>query len=156
MSARGAGVSQTLQAPGEFTTRAVAASGDCFYDCMDLLLDGEAPRSAELASPQAMRDMVARSFTAEIFSLFKTFADAGVEDFAWMNHRHLGINSLSELKAFASISGKEAGAGRCLWADEHAIQVRPTLRRPRVVQARSQPEGSALHRWSPRRPTWAC
>ena len=98
MSARGSGLSQTLQAPGEFETRSVPASGDCFYDAMHLLLPA-ADRPPELYDAGAMRDAAADSLTEETFALYKMFAGAGVEDFSWLN-THRAPTTLDELKAF--------------------------------------------------------
>lgn len=121
MSARGSGLSQTLQAPGEFETKSVPASGDCFYDAMHLLLP-TAERKPELSDAGTMRDAVAESLTEETFALYKMFASAGVEDFSWLN-AHRAPTTLDELKAFARKRGRDAGAGHCLWADEHAMQL---------------------------------
>ena len=121
MSRAGA-IGKTLQLPSGCTIRveATVPSGDCFYDCMDLLLPAE--RALVLATPQAMRDHVASTLTTESMELYRMYAMAGVEDFAWMNHHHAPTN-LDELRDFARRSGKEWGAGQCLWADEHALEV---------------------------------
>ena len=121
MSARGSGLSQTLQAPGEFETKSVPASGDCFYDAMHLLLPA-ADRPPKLYDAGAMRDTAADSLTEETFALYKMFAGAGVEDFSWLN-THRAPTTLDELKAFARKRGRDTGAGHCLWADEHAMQL---------------------------------
>ena len=108
MSARGSGLSQTLQAPGEFETKSVPASGDCFYDAMHLLLPA-ADRPPELYDAGAMRDAAADSLTEETFDLYKMFAGAGVEDFSWLN-THRAPTTLDELKAFV-------GKGRAVECD---------------------------------------
>jgi hypothetical protein len=59
-----------------------------------------------LASAQAMRELVASSITAELLDLYRMYAAAGVEDFAWMNHHRAPAN-LEELREFARRSGKE-------------------------------------------------
>ena len=48
------------------------------------------------------------------------FASAGVDDFAWLRG-HRAPATLDELRAFARIRGRDAGAGHCLWADERAM-----------------------------------
>ena len=121
MSARGSGVSQTLQAPGEFETKSVPASGDCFYDAMHLLLP-TTERPPELYDATVMRDTVANSLTEETFALYKMFASAGVDDFSWLS-THRAPTTIDELKAFARKRGRDAGAGHCLWADEGAMQL---------------------------------
>ena len=50
------------------------------------------------------------------------FASAGVDDFAWLRGHH-APTTLDELRAFARIRGRDAGAGHCLWADERAMQL---------------------------------
>ena len=63
---RGNALSHTLQAaPGEFDTRSVPATGDCFFDALDLQLPAEG-RANELLSAAHMRDLVADSLTEEI------------------------------------------------------------------------------------------
>jgi len=71
-------------------------------------------------TPQEMRDYVADQLSSEQFDLYKMFASANVEDFAWMSLPN-SPQTLDELKHFARISGKDAGAGKCLWADEFAL-----------------------------------
>ena len=122
MSTRGSGLTQTLRAAaGDFETRSVPASGDCFYDALDLLLPTE-DRPASLRDAGSMRDTVADSLSEETFALYKMFASAGVEDFSWLNH-HRAPTTLEALKEFARIRGRDAGAGQCLWADESAMQI---------------------------------
>ena len=55
-------------------------------------------------------------------SLYRMFASAGVDDFAWLRGHH-APTTLDELRAFARIRGRDAGAGHCLWADERAMQL---------------------------------
>ena len=141
---RGNALSHTLQAaPGEFDTRSVPATGDCFFDALDLQLPAEG-RANELLSAAHMRELVADSLTEEILcattttglslslrteralfvrrgsSLYQMFASAGVDDFAWLRGHH-APTTLEELRAFARIRGRDAGAGHCLWADERAM-----------------------------------
>jgi hypothetical protein len=121
---RGNALARTLQIPAHSTlqVRAVKPSGDCFYEAMDILLAEPPPRrAAGLASPQAMRDLVAERMTQELFELYSMYATAGVEDFAWMQH-HRAPRDLEALREYATRSGKAEGAGQCLWADEHALQ----------------------------------
>jgi uncharacterized protein YecE (DUF72 family) len=138
----------TLQLSNDLslTVISVPPSGDCLYDCMHALLNqhesldrdtagssyvsSEAPLIAGLKAkseddystitPQEMRDHVADQLSAEQFDLYKMFASANVEDYAWMSLPN-SPQSLDELKHFARISGKDAGAGKCLWADEFAL-----------------------------------
>ena len=119
---RGGGLARTLQIPaeGSLQVRAVPPSGDCFYEAMGILLP-ELDRPTCLATPQAMRELVANRMTQELFELYSMYAMAGVEDFAWMNH-HRAPRDLEGLRAYAKRSGKAEGAGQCLWADEHALQ----------------------------------
>ena len=65
-----------LRAAG-FEMKSVAASGDCFYDCIDMQLSGQ-DRPEPLADAGAMRDTVASSITDEMYELMKVFAQAGV------------------------------------------------------------------------------
>ena len=108
-----------LQAPGRFRLGSVTPSGDCFYDCIHMLLppDGRHPT---LVDAGAMRDVVAESINDEIFDLYQMYAAAGVEDFAWMNGHH-APKTLAELREYARKRGGECGAGQCLWADDFAI-----------------------------------
>ena len=63
---RGNALCHTLQAaPGEFDTRSVPATGDCFFDALDLQLPAEG-RADELLSAGQMRDTVADSLNEEI------------------------------------------------------------------------------------------
>lgn len=63
---RGNALCHTLQAaPGEFDTRSVPATGDCFFDALDLQLPAEG-RADELVSAGKMRDAVADSLNEEI------------------------------------------------------------------------------------------
>ncbi len=121
---RGGGLARTLQIPAEGTCSlrvcAVPPSGDCFYEAMGILLP-ELDRPTCLATPQAMRELVANRMTQELFELYSMYAMAGVEDFAWMHH-HRAPRDLEGLRAYAKRSGKAEGAGQCLWADEHALQ----------------------------------
>ncbi|KAL7437549.1 hypothetical protein ACHAXM_005809, partial [Skeletonema potamos] len=139
----------TLQLSRDLSLRVISVipSGDCFYDCMHALLNenesldrdtagfnsylsSEAPLIAGLKvkseddystiTPQEMRDYVADQLSSEQFDLYKMFASANVEDFAWMSLPN-SPQTLDELKHFARISGKDAGAGKCLWADEFAL-----------------------------------
>ena len=140
---------KTLQLPDGVPLRIIAVqpSGDCFYDCINLLLNQnekdesktnfvvppEAPlpsglkiqssgKDSTIITSQEMRDYVADQLTSEQFDLYKMFADANVEDFAWMSLPK-SPKSLDEMKQFARISGKDAGgAGKCLWADEFALR----------------------------------
>lgn len=107
-----------LRAAG-FEMKSVAASGDCFYDCIDMQLSGQ-DRPEPLADAGAMRDTVASSITDEMYELMKVFAQAGVEGYEFLTH-HRAPQSLEEFRAFARRRGKDTGAGQCLWADEHAI-----------------------------------
>ena len=121
---RGGGLARTLQIPAEGSLRvcAVPPSGDCFYEAMGILLPlPELDRPTCLATPQAMRELVANRMTQELFELYSMYAMAGVEDFAWMHH-HRAPRDLEGLRAYAKRSGKAEGAGQCLWADEHALQ----------------------------------
>ena len=68
-----------------------------------------------------MRNFVADSLTEDLFYLYQMFAAAGVEDFAWLLH-HRSPRTLEEWKDAARVSGRHAGAGHCVWADEHAIR----------------------------------
>ena len=93
MPSRGDGISQLLCAPGEFSTRSVPPSGDCFYDCLDLQLGPDRPPA--LRDALAMRHHVAESLTEDLFSLYQQFAAAGVDDFAWLLH-HRAPSTLEE------------------------------------------------------------
>ena len=119
---RGGALARTLQVPSgtAIEVRAVPPSGDCFYDCLHTLLPPEG-RPHALASSQAMRDLVAARMTQELFDTYAMFAAAGVEDFAWMHH-HRAPRDLDALREYARRSGRDRGAGQCLWADEHALQ----------------------------------
>ena len=114
------GISRTLRAPGQFELLNVTPDGDCFYNAVDKLLP-ESPRPPALESAVTMREMVADSLTEEIVDLYRMCASAGVEDFAWLNH-HRAPMTLDEVRAFARKRGSEEGAGKCLWADEHAMR----------------------------------
>ena len=71
---RGGALATTLQLPaGGVEVKSVPPSGDCFYDCLHLLLPRTA-RPAGLASAQAMRELVADRMTAELFDLYKMCA----------------------------------------------------------------------------------
>ena len=148
MSRSGA-IGKTLQLPPGCTVRveATVPSGDCFYDCMDLLLPAERP--PVLATPQAMRDHVASTLNPESLDLYRMYAAAGVEDFAWMNH-HRAPRSLEELRGFARRSGKEWGAGQCMWADEHALETVAAVAGVTILiiddQATSLPRGRSGRR----------
>ena len=68
---RGNALCHTLQAaPGEFDTRSVPATGDCFFDALDLQLPAEG-RADELLSAGQMRDTVADSLNEEILCATK-------------------------------------------------------------------------------------
>jgi hypothetical protein len=118
---RGEALSRTLQSSGDFDTRAVPATGDCFFDALHLQLPVE-DRPPSLVDAGAMRDFVADGLDEDTFALYKMFAGAGVEDFAWLNG-HRAPNTLDELRAFARVRGRDAGAGHCFWADERAMQL---------------------------------
>lgn len=120
MSTTASGLARLLRADvGDFTMRSVMASGDCFYDCMHAQLPVDNRPHEALNDPGAMRDYVADSLTEEHFAMYQMYAQAGVEDYAFMSHHH-GPRSLAELKTYARVRGKNAGAGHCLWADQHA------------------------------------
>eukprot|EP01051_Picozoa_sp_SAG22_P009876 SAG22_NODE_856_length_6839_cov_3.284570_1_plen_165_part_00 len=124
---RGSALARTLQLPPGVAVevRAAKPSGDCFYDCLDSLLPRRPPsppgaahdhddasgaqlqRPSGLVSSQSMRDLVAAKMTEELFELYKMYAMAGVEDFAWLHH-HRAPTSLAELQAYARRSGKDA------------------------------------------------
>eukprot|EP00986_Skeletonema_menzelii_P000456 scaffold128_cov140-Skeletonema_menzelii.AAC.32 len=136
----------TLRLPDDLSLRVISVppSGDCLYDCIHALLKikndvsaasnyvpSKSPLIAGLKvkstddssttiTPQEMRDHVADQLSSEQFDLYKMFASANVEDYAWMSLPK-SPQSLEELKQFARISGKDAGAGKCLWADEFAL-----------------------------------
>ena len=130
---RPAALATALRVTGAHTVemRAVPATGDCFYDAMHLLLP-QAGRVDELADAEAMRDTIAESITEEHFELWRMFSGAGVEDFAWLAH-HRAPSNLNEVRIFAKRSGKEHGAGQCLWADEHALQTISVLAGVRLL-----------------------
>eukprot|EP00965_Chrysotila_dentata_P076938 2540088-Pleurochrysis_carterae.AAC.2 len=67
------------------------------------------------------RPFGARRITQELFDLYRMFAEAGVDEFAWMRGRH-APRDLESLRSFARVCGRECGAGGCLWADQHAIE----------------------------------
>ena len=92
-----------------------------FYNAVDLQLPASPHRSALLSTALAMRELVADSLTDELIELYRMYASAGVEDFAWLNHHRAPV-SLDEVRAFARMRGCDAGAGGCLWADEHAMR----------------------------------
>lgn len=147
---RESAVRATLQLPDALSLKVISVppSGDCFYDCIHELLkqneslgrsssyvpselpllDGfktnDARGGSEGASMtithQEMRDHVAYKLSSEQFDLYKMFASANVEDYSWMTLPD-SPRTLEELKQFAKISGKNAGAGKCLWADEFAL-----------------------------------
>ena len=73
-----------------------------------------------------MRELVADSLTDELIELYRMYASAGVEDFAWLNH-HRAPMTLDGVREFARRRGSEAGAGGCLWADEHAMRTVATV-----------------------------
>eukprot|EP00984_Skeletonema_dohrnii_P007726 scaffold2834_cov103-Skeletonema_dohrnii-CCMP3373.AAC.2 len=134
----------TLQLPDDLSLHVISVppSGDCFYDCINALLNksdasvssylpSESPLIAGLKvkcndddsttiTPEEMREYVADQLSVEQFDLYKMFAAANVEDYAWMSLPN-SPQSLEELKQFARITGKDAGAGNCLWADEFAL-----------------------------------
>jgi hypothetical protein len=114
---RGGALGKTLQLPPGVAAEvtAVKPSGDCFYDCLHLLLrhPSEERIPASLRSSQAMRDFVAAQMTEDTFELYKMYAMAGVEDFAWLHH-HRAPTTLEELQAHARKSGKDAVRARRL------------------------------------------
>ena len=111
--------------------RSVPASGDCFYDAMHLAL-APSGRPDALADAGAMRDTVAESITGEILALMRMYAEAGVEGFEWLTN-HRAPTTLEEVRAFARRRGTDTGAGQCLWADEHALQVVASLANVRLL-----------------------
>mmetsp|Transcript_18928 Transcript_18928/g.38370 ORF Transcript_18928/g.38370 Transcript_18928/m.38370 type:complete len:287 (+) Transcript_18928:224-1084(+) len=141
--ARGSTLAKALQVPDgiHVEVRAVPPTGDCFYDCLDLLLPprptSSSPlrfsprtnggftrpyvRKRSLYSPRHMREYVAGTMTQELFDLYGMYSAAGVDDYAWMHHHHAPTN-LDELREYARRVGRDAGAGHCLWADEYAIR----------------------------------
>ena len=147
MSSRSAGLSQTLRAPGRFTVGSVPASGDCFYDCLDMQLESDPRAVPGLANADAMRDAVADSLNDETFELYKMFAMAGIEGYEFMCH-HRAPTNLDELRQFARRRGKETGAGQCLWADEHALNVMSQLAGVRylIFDEQAAPRGSRAGR----------
>ena len=114
-----------------FAMRSVPASGDCFYDAMHLALPPSG-RPDALADAGAMRDTVAESITGEILALMRMYAEAGVEGFEWLTN-HRAPTTLEEVRAFARRRGTDTGAGQCLWADEHALQVVASLANVRLL-----------------------
>lgn len=100
--------------------KSVRPTGDCFYDCVDMQLEPDG-RPTCLRDAGAMRNHVASSINEEILALYRMYAEAKVEDFAWLTHHH-APRTLEDVQAFARIQGHDAGAGQCLWADEHAMQ----------------------------------
>jgi hypothetical protein len=128
-----------------FELRSVPASGDCFYDAMHLSLPASG-RPEVLADAGAMRDTVAESITEEILGLMRMYAEAGVEGYEW---HHRAPVTLEEVRTFAKRRGREAGAGQCVWADEHALQVIASLADVRILiydeqaQARGSRSGRA-------------
>ena len=82
---RGTALCHTLQAaPGEFDTRSVPATGDCFFDALDLQLPAEG-RADELLSAGQMRDTVADSLNEEILCATTTPAleEVAVDSAFW-------------------------------------------------------------------------
>jgi hypothetical protein len=147
MSSRSSGLSQTLRAPGRFVVGSVLPSGDCFYDCLHMQLEPSPRALPQLADANAMRDAVADSMTGETFELYKMFATAGIEGYEFMRH-HRGPTTLDELRSFARRRGKEAGAGQCLWADEHALNVMSRIAGVRylIFDEQAAPRGSRAGR----------
>jgi hypothetical protein len=137
---RSSSLSQTLLAPSRFEVRAVPPTGDCLYDCLDLQLL-RAGRSELTASPRAMRDAVADALNEDTFALYAMCGQAGVEGFEFMTHHHRAPQDLAALKAFARISGRDAGAGRCLWADDFALRTMSVLCDVRILIVDEQAAG---------------
>jgi len=125
MASRSSGFSTTLRAPGRFEVRSVQPSGDCFYDCLDMQLPRGGRRSG-LETAEAMRDTIADTMDEDLLALYRMYGEAGVEGYEFMRH-HRAPTNLLELREFARRRGHTAGAGQCLWADEHALQTMSRL-----------------------------
>jgi len=127
MTSRTQGLANTLRAPGRFESRTVLPTGDCFYDCMHMLLPKERP--AGLKDAVAMRDTVAQAMTTELLDLYRMYHVAKVEGYEFMRQLATadGGDSLDALRVFARRRGHDAGPGQCLWADEHALRTICTL-----------------------------
>lgn len=64
MTSRTQGLANTLRAPGRFESRTVLPTGDCFYDCMHMLLPKERPAGLKEYPPWGSNPGLSASFPA--------------------------------------------------------------------------------------------
>jgi hypothetical protein len=113
---------QIQQLLGEdFAVHHILPSGDCFYDAVAYSLstdeqDDENPTPTR--TPSDLRAIVANSLTEETMELFRMTHEAGVCGFEFMRK----TSDLDTLKERHLVSGRDTGAGSCIWANDYAIQ----------------------------------
>ena len=110
----------------EFALEYIAATGDCFYDAVSKALSSSSSSANHQAhdqeqstahTPATLRSLVASSLTDESLHLFRTAHQAGCGGFEFMRK----TNDLESLRQRHLISGRDAGAGQCIWANDYAI-----------------------------------
>lgn len=121
----------------DFALDYIGATGDCFYEAVARALsyspspssfsssDGTTTTNSTstdddhpLTSATALRTIVANSLSQESYDLFQTAYDAGVAGFEFMRR----INDLPTLRERHLVSGRDVGAGQCVWANDYALR----------------------------------
>ena len=87
----------------------VQPTGDCFYDCVGKAIG---------LPTQDLREKVALVCDEETFGLFSTAFSAMVSGYEFMRR----VRGVEELRSRLRVSGRDAGAGHCIWAESFAIQ----------------------------------
>eukprot|EP00562_Extubocellulus_spinifer_P003284 CAMPEP_0178479778 /NCGR_PEP_ID=MMETSP0696-20121128/5355_1 /TAXON_ID=265572 /ORGANISM="Extubocellulus spinifer, Strain CCMP396" /LENGTH=167 /DNA_ID=CAMNT_0020107197 /DNA_START=20 /DNA_END=519 /DNA_ORIENTATION=+ len=113
----------------DFALDYIGATGDCFYEAVARALSySPSPSSFSssssdddrlpLISATALRRIVASSLSQESYDLFQTAYDARVAGFEFMRR----INDLPTLRERHLVSGRDVGAGQCIWANDYALR----------------------------------
>jgi len=112
----------------EFSIQYIKPTGDCLYDCLVegfrssgheiTLMEGVVPEPGD-TDIQALRRTVSGAVSDEDFANFQLFFEAGLPDFVFMRR----CKTVQDIKDRLLVTGKGAGAGQCLWANEFEIGV---------------------------------
>ncbi|KAJ1477608.1 hypothetical protein T484DRAFT_1820719 [Baffinella frigidus] len=121
---RASGVKAAIHASAD--VRAIKPSGDCLFDCfaeafsihkIELLKEEGVVAEAGDDASTALRRTAAAALDAGAMEQFQMCHAAGLSDFNFMRKCH----TLDDLRAAMLVSGREKGAGKCIWAGEFEI-----------------------------------
>jgi len=138
---RGERVRRFFGLPARSTAIGVASvpgNGDCFYHAVVTALRSTNDERYRELSVSTLRELVAARLTYDVVEVYSALALARVRGYDFMRHIEAALAAetppaaelavpleqrrLAALRSAIRQCGTEVGTGRCIWADEHAIQ----------------------------------